>query len=199
MDLTLALMLGTVAAAVLLGIVIGKAMISASLETKVQDAFRRGKDEAEVEKANLAMTLGEQLVKIREGIQQVAQAYDSTVRVVQENLLSGIDRAKLTDESTGEIQLSLDFEAHPRLPQSNPAATELTEEMVMTAERMDGVPARTETLVEAEGAGFQRNDLSTQILVDGESRADGAAQSEDKSSDDSRFRLNGGDKNVTLQ
>lgn len=208
MDLTLVLMLGTVAAGILFGIMVGILMSRSDADAKVEKAFRRGKEEADVERANLAVSLGEQLVKIREGLHQVAQAYEGTVRVVQENLIGKLDPSQVSLVAPSEQQLALDF--HGRTPEERaPAASLRVEESVEEPVEMKVVE---ESLYEAERTDEQsveESDLppqpptlaekaqlraETKILLTEEDERRELEKGLEKGKE-----LNGRDKNVTLQ
>ena len=106
MDSTLLLLLGLTCVGVILGVLIGRLTARVEQSKLVSDAFERGKAESEVEKANLAIEIGDQMLKLRSGIQDLARAYEGTARIVRERLLGSVDG---TINVPSETQLSLNF------------------------------------------------------------------------------------------
>ena len=190
MDLMFVLVLGTVAAGILLGMVVGKLMSRADMDEKVEQAFRRGKEEAEVEKANLAMSLGEQLVKIRDSIHHVAQAYDSTVRVVQENLFATVDRSKIAVGGREEPQLSLDFQPPREHREELPAKTFVTE--FRSEEPLEADLAEEPAPVDRVASPL---DAPLEEKVEGILKETPTVTKDEED----RFHMNGGNKNLPLQ
>jgi len=121
MDSTIVLMLGTVAAGVFLGFIIGKFAARSDNEEKIQEAFERGKQEGDVEKANLTVALGEELLKLRSGIHSVAQAYESTVRVMHERLGNSLRDGFIGVPGGEEVQLSLQFDPSTAISETDGA------------------------------------------------------------------------------
>ncbi len=114
MDLVIVLMLGTIAAAVLLGVLIGRISARSEITEKVESAIQKGREESEVEKASIALELSQQLIKMRDSIKQAADAYKGTVQVVRERLASSIELLPAQDSEKkvldgGDMQLSLEF------------------------------------------------------------------------------------------
>lgn len=110
MDSTIVLMFGTVAAGIFLGFILGRFAARSDDSVKIDEAFKRGKEESDVEKANLTVALGEELLKLRSGIQSVAQAYESTVRVMHDRLGNSLPQGYIGGPGGEEVQLSLHFE-----------------------------------------------------------------------------------------
>jgi len=106
MDSAFLLLLGLTSVGVILGILIGRLTARREQAKLMQDAFERGRAESEVEKANLAVEIGDQMLKLRSGIQDLARAYEGTARIVRDRLLGSVDH---TISVPSETQLSLNF------------------------------------------------------------------------------------------
>ncbi|MFN8391890.1 MAG: hypothetical protein U0136_16490 [Bdellovibrionota bacterium] len=109
------LVFGTVFAAVVLGIIIGRLSVRTEVKKKIDEAFEQGREEAEVEKANIALELGHQLIKMRDSIQMAAEAYENTVQVVRDRLATSVELRSVTDAekkllNPGEVPLALRLE-----------------------------------------------------------------------------------------
>lgn len=143
MALTLILIAGIVAAAIFLGIMLGRLSARAEIKARVEEAYKKAKDEAEVEKAAIALSLGEQLSKVGEGIFGLAQAYEGTVRLVQERLSSSVEFAHSKTSLSLEPRTILNLEALKSNPQlgnrapENSKADDLTEEDLYEASAID--------------------------------------------------------------
>ena len=80
------ILVGTAMCALMVGMLLGRSAGQNESAQRAEDAYRRGQEEAEVEKTNLALELGDHLLKMRSSIQETVEAYHQTVRVVQEKL-----------------------------------------------------------------------------------------------------------------
>jgi hypothetical protein len=118
MDMFVVLIVGTIAAAVILGVLIGKISARSESDARVEQAFQKGREEADVEKANIALEIGQQLIKMRESIKQAAEAYESTVMVVRDRLAGSVELLSADDRGQrllepADVQLSVNLEHRP--------------------------------------------------------------------------------------
>lgn len=120
--MTLIILLAVTVCSLLIGIFLGRSGSQAETAEQVEVAYARGREESEVEKANLALELGEHLAKMRSCIQQTAEVYQQTVNAVQERLslspevLEKISQERLISERIIDgTNLSLPLTSSPQL------------------------------------------------------------------------------------
>lgn len=145
------ILVGIAICSLMVGILLGRSAGESETEVRLEDAYRRGRDEGAVEKHNLAMELGDQLSKMRNSIQQTVEAYEQTVSVVQEKLALEPETA---DRLFGE-----------RLAIVRAVPTELTGSMMARNE----VPYEPRKLL-AEGSSFPPDGDVPELRHAGESR-----------------------------
>ncbi len=164
MDTTLLLTLGLIAAGIFLGLLIGRYSAGRGQSKLIREAFERGKAESEIEKANLAVEIGDQMLKLRNGIQDLARAYEGTARVVRERLLGSVER---NIDGPSEPQLSLHFDSNgldeknlPEKPQDDLAGLgQGIDFEEITPEQMKAL--------EIDTTGFEETDDEAEILDEG--------------------------------
>ena len=109
------------------GIVIGVKGAEKKTEGRLQEAFAEGQKRAEADKQQLAGQIGNELMKIRESLNQTISAYDSAVLRVTESLgePARIDQKRI--EGPKSEQLQLELRQNEYQPKPEPAAIQLTE------------------------------------------------------------------------
>ncbi len=106
------------------GLVLGVKGAERKNEARIKEAFAEGQKRAEADRQQLAGQIGNELMKIRESLNQTISAYDSAVLRVTESLgePARIDQKRLEAPRTEQLQLELQNEYR-----AEPAAIQLTE------------------------------------------------------------------------
>lgn len=91
------------------GVVLGVKGAERKNESKIQEAFAQGQKRAEADKQLLAGQIGNELIKIRESLNQTLSAYDSAVLRVTESLgePARIDQKRIEGPKSEQLQLEL--------------------------------------------------------------------------------------------
>lgn len=125
------------------GIILGVKGAEKKTEGRLQEAFAEGQKRAEADKQQLAGQIGNELMKIRESLNQTISAYDSAVLRVTESLgePARIDQKRIEGPKSEQLQLELSQnEYHPK---PEPVAIQLTEVHEVAEEEEDD-PRQTE-------------------------------------------------------